>query len=72
MERVNPHFVQKRMFLTNWVRCGGCLRFRRVNTNTSRRYSFVFKQPQTVEELAQAEEAVISCRPTDSIGKDGE
>jgi hypothetical protein len=85
MERVNPDFVQKRMFLTNSVRCAGCLRFRLVKTNTSRsnlapnsfkrnddgQYSFVFKQPQTAGEFAQAEEAVVSC-PTDSIGKDGD
>jgi ferredoxin len=33
-------------------------------------YSYVFKQPQTAEEIAQAEEALTSC-PTDSIGNDG-
>jgi hypothetical protein len=31
----------------------------------------VFKQPQTVEEIAQAEAARISC-PTETIGNDGE
>ena len=34
-------------------------------------YSYVFKQPQTGEEIAQAEEARISC-PTETIGNDGE
>lgn len=34
-------------------------------------YSYVFKQPQTDEEIAQAEEARISC-PTETIGNDGE
>ena len=34
-------------------------------------YSYVFKQPQTVEEIAQAEAARISC-PTETIGNDGE
>ncbi len=33
-------------------------------------YSYVFKQPQTAEEIAQAEEARISC-PTETIGNDG-
>jgi ferredoxin len=34
-------------------------------------YSYVFKQPETPEEIAQAEEARISC-PTETIGNDGE
>ncbi len=34
-------------------------------------YSYVFKQPQSLEEIAQAEEARISC-PTETIGNDGE
>jgi ferredoxin len=34
-------------------------------------YSYVFKQPQTAEEIAQAEEARNSC-PTETIGSDGE
>jgi ferredoxin len=33
-------------------------------------YSYVFRQPVTLEEIAQAEEALISC-PTDTIGNDG-
>lgn len=33
-------------------------------------YSYVFKQPETPEEIAQAEEARISC-PTETIGNDG-
>jgi ferredoxin len=34
-------------------------------------YSIVFKQPETSEEIAQAEEARASC-PTETIGKDGD
>jgi ferredoxin len=34
-------------------------------------YSYVFKQPQSPEELAQAEEARNSC-PTETIGNDGD
>lgn len=34
-------------------------------------YSIVFKQPNTPEEIAQAEEARASC-PTETIGNDGE
>jgi len=33
-------------------------------------YSYVHRQPQTPEELAEAEEARNSC-PTDTIGNDG-
>lgn len=33
-------------------------------------YSYVFQQPQTPEEVAQAEEARLSC-PTETIGNDG-
>ncbi len=34
------------------------------------RYSYVFQQPQTADEIAQAEEALTSC-PTETIGNDG-
>lgn len=34
-------------------------------------YSIVFKQPETEEEKAQAEEARASC-PTETIGNDGD
>ena len=34
-------------------------------------YTVVFRQPQTAEEIANANEALRGC-PTDSIGKDGE
>lgn len=34
-------------------------------------YSVVFKQPETAEEKAQAEEARASC-PTETIGNDGD
>ena len=33
-------------------------------------YSYVFRQPKTPEELAQAEDARTSC-PTETIGRDG-
>lgn len=33
-------------------------------------YSYVYRQPQTPEEIAEAEEARIGC-PTDTIGNDG-
>lgn len=33
-------------------------------------FSYVYKQPETEEELQLAEEAIESC-PTESIGKDG-
>ena len=33
-------------------------------------YSYVFHQPTTPEEIAQAEEALRSC-PTETIGNDG-
>lgn len=34
-------------------------------------YSYVYRQPQTPEEIAEAEEARNSC-PTDTIGNDGQ
>ena len=34
-------------------------------------YSIVFKQPETPEEITQAEEARASC-PTETIGNDGD
>jgi ferredoxin len=34
-------------------------------------YSFVFRQPETPEELAQCREAMDSC-PVEAIGEDGE
>jgi ferredoxin len=34
-------------------------------------HSYVFRQPQTPEEIAQAEEAQTSC-PVEAIGNDGE
>ena len=36
-----------------------------------KQYSYVYRQPVTLEELALAEEARQAC-PTDSIGNDGE
>ena len=33
-------------------------------------YSYVYRQPLTPEEIAEAEEALLGC-PTDSIGNDG-
>ena len=34
-------------------------------------YTVVYRQPQTPDELALADEALVGC-PTDSIGNDGE
>lgn len=34
-------------------------------------YSYVYRQPETPEEIVEAEEARNSC-PTDTIGNDGE
>lgn len=41
--------------------------FKRQDENS---YSYVYRQPQTPEEIAQAEEARDGC-PTDTIGNDG-
>ena len=70
----NPENVQGRFYVDNT--CIDCDQCRNSAPNSFTRqeegnYSYVFRQPQTAEELAQAEEALISC-PTDSIGKDGE
>jgi ferredoxin len=37
---------------------------------TAKGYSFVYKQPETPEEIAQAQEAKESC-PVEAIGDDG-
>ncbi len=55
------------------IDCGMCpdlapLTFRRQDDEG---YSYAFKQPETPEEIAAAEEALAGC-PTESIGNDGE
>jgi ferredoxin len=42
--------------------------FKRSDENS---YSFVYKQPETDEERAQCEEAVLCC-PVEAIGNDGD
>jgi ferredoxin len=42
--------------------------FRRSDENS---YSFVYKQPETPEEVAACEEA-LTCCPVEAIGNDGE
>ena len=58
---------------TSCIDCGMCpeiapLTFRREDDGG---YSYVYHQPVTPEEIAQAGEAMESC-PTESIGRDGE
>jgi len=57
---------------TSCIDCGLCpeiapLTFKRDDDSG---YSYVFRQPTTAEEIAQAEDAKESC-PTESIGNDG-
>ena len=57
---------------TSCIDCGMCPDiapeiFRRHDNG----YSYVWRQPVTAEEIAQAEDARESC-PTESIGNDGE
>ena len=70
----NPENVLGKFYVDNsCIDCDQCgnLAPNSFKRNDDGQYSFVFKQPQTAEEFAQAEEAVVSC-PTDSIGKDGD
>jgi ferredoxin len=57
---------------TSCIDCDMC---RNIAPNTFKRsdsgYSYVYRQPQTPEEIAEAEEALTSC-PTETIGNDGE
>lgn len=70
----NPENVLGKFYVDNT--CIDCDQCRNTAPNSFRRqddgnYSYVFQQPQTPEEIAQAVEAQTSC-PTDSIGNDGE
>ena len=58
---------------TNCIDCDVCRDTASSNFTRNDRggYSFVFKQPQTPEELALCEEALMAC-PVEAIGNDGE
>ena len=57
---------------TNCIDCDVCRDTAPSNFTRHDRgnYSFVFKQPQTPEELALCEEALMAC-PVEAIGNDG-
>ena len=69
-----PENVPGRFYVDNTcIDCGMCPStapqfFKRFDEGG---YSVVYRQPQTTEELANANEALNGC-PTDSIGNDGE
>ena len=69
-----PENVPGRFYVDNTcIDCGMCPStapqfFKRFDEGG---YSVVYRQPQTAEELANANEALNGC-PTDSIGNDGE
>lgn len=70
----NPENVLGKYYVDNT--CIDCDLCRNIAPGTFTRhdeggYSIVFKQPETPEEKAQAEEARASC-PTETIGNDGE
>lgn len=70
----NPENVPGKYYVDNT--CIDCDLCRNLAPRTFTRhdeggYSIVFKQPVTSEEVAQAEEARVSC-PTETIGNDGE
>lgn len=70
----NPENVLGRFYVDNT--CIDCDLCRQIAPHSFKRhdesgYSYVFKQPETPEEIAQAEEAVTSC-PTETIGNDGD
>jgi ferredoxin len=70
----NPENVPGKYYVDNT--CIDCDLCRNIAPLTFTRrdeggYSIVFKQPETAEEKAQAEEARASC-PTETIGNDGE
>ena len=70
---INPENVPGKFYVDNT--CIDCDQCRNTAPKSFKRqddghYSYVFKQPQTTEEIAEAEEALTSC-PTDSIGNDG-
>ena len=69
-----PENVPGRYYVDNTcIDCGMCpatapQSFKRDDAGG---YTVVYRQPQTIDEIALAEEAVSGC-PTDSIGNDGE
>jgi ferredoxin len=70
----NPENVPGKYYVDNT--CIDCDLCRNIAPGTFTRheeggYSIVFKQPETAEETAQAEEALASC-PSETIGSDGE
>jgi ferredoxin len=70
---INPENVPGKFYVDNT--CVDCDQCRNIAPKSFKRqddgnYSYVFKQPQTAEEIAEAEEALTSC-PTESIGNDG-
>jgi len=70
----NPENVKGRFYVDN--SCIDCDMCRNIAPNFFKRqdeggYSYVYRQPQTSDEIAQAEEARTSC-PTETIGNDGE
>lgn len=68
----NPENVAGRFYADN--SCIDCDQCRNIAPKSFTRhdagYSYVYRQPQTPEEISQAEEARTSC-PTDTIGNDG-
>ena len=70
----SPENVPGRFYVDNTcIDCGMCPStapqfFKRFDEGS---YSVMFRQPQTPEEIASANEALVGC-PTDSIGNDGE
>lgn len=70
----NPENVPGKYYVDST--CIDCDLCRNIAPNSFTRhdeggYSIVFKQPDTAEEKAQAEEARASC-PTETIGNDGD
>ena len=57
---------------TNCIDCDVCRDTAPANFTRADRagYSFVFKQPQTEQETALCEEALLAC-PVEAIGNDG-
>ena len=69
----NPENVAGRFYAdSSCIDCDMCRNIAPKSfTRHENGYSYVYHQPQTPEEIAEAEEARNSC-PTDTIGNDGE
>ncbi|HEY1663329.1 MAG TPA: ferredoxin [Verrucomicrobiae bacterium] len=70
----NPENVPGRFYADNTcIDCDMCRNIapKIFKRNDEGAYSYVYRQPQTPEEIAQAEEARMSC-PTETIGNDGD